>query len=150
MKAKQAVKNFTLLSMVVVGMSACSSTPESEKQPTQVAVVAPIVEETIVEEQKKVSSTVMNNGVIDIPVLEDATIFAEFSDELPAVINYFTHASEAQVIDFYQQEFGEVHSQDRRRGRLTLKYQEGEETMRVVISPQNNKRQVDIIIESKY
>lgn len=147
MRVKQAVKHFTLLSMIAVGLSACSSTQDIEEQPTQVPVVVePVIEEL---EEEEVFSTVINNGVIDIPVLDDAQVFAEFSDSLPAVINYFTQSSEAKVIDFYQQAFGEAYSQDRKRGRLTLQYQEGEEAMRVVISQQNKKRQVDVIIESK-
>ncbi len=150
MRVKQAVKHFTLLSMITVGLSACSSTQDIEKQPTQVPVVLePRIEEPVIEESEEVS-VVINNGVIDIPVLEDAQIFAEFTDALPAVINYFTQSTEAQVINFYQQTFGEAHSQERKRDRLTLQYQEGEEKMRVVISQQNKKRQVDVIIESKY
>ena len=150
MRVKQAVKHFTLLSMIAIGVSACSSTQEIAEQPAQAsAVVEPIIEEMLIEEPEETISAVINNGVIDIPVLEDAQIFAEFSDALPAVINYFTHASEAQIINFYQQAFGEAYSQERKRERLTLKYQEAEETMRVVISQQNKKRQVDVIIESK-
>ena len=148
MKVKQVIKHFTLLSMVAVGVSACSSTQEIEEQPTPAPVVlAPMIEEPVVEEPEVVSA-VINNGVIDIPVLEDAQIFAEFSDALPAVINYFTQSTEVQVINFYQQAFGEAYSQERKRDRLTLSYQEGKEKMRVVISQQNKKRQVDVIIES--
>ena len=154
MKIKQAIKHFTLLSMVAVGVSACSSTQNIEEQPPQAAVVLeamieePVIEESAIKKPEEVSA-VINNGVIAIPVLEDAQIFAEFSDSLPAVINYFTEKTEVQVIEFYQQAFSEVHSQERKRDRLTLKYQQGEEKMRVVISQQNNKRQVDIIVESK-
>lgn len=150
MKVKQTVKHFTLLSMIAVGISGCASTEPVEEKPTQAVVEAePAVVEPMVEEPKEPMSAVINNGVIDIPVMEDAKVFAEFSDELPAVINYFTNASEEEVIDFYQTAFGEPLSQERKRGRLTLKYQEAEEAMRVVISQQNNKRQVDIIIENK-
>lgn len=149
MKAKQAVKHFTLLTVMAIAVSACSSTQDIEDLPAQnTTVVEPIIEEPLIEESEKVISAVINNGVIEIPVLADAQIFAEFSDALPAVINYFTQSTEAQVIDFYQQAFGEANSQERKRGRLTLQYQEGEEAMRVVISQQNKKRQVDVIIES--
>ncbi len=154
MRVKQAVKHFALLSMVAVAVSACSSTETIEEQPTQAPVavepmiVEPLIQEPVIEEQKEVSA-VINNGVIEIPVLKDAQIFAEFSDKLPAVINYFTQSTEAQVINFYQQAFGEADSQERKRDRLTLQYQKGEEMMRVVISQQDKKRQVDIIIESK-
>ncbi|WP_019025984.1 hypothetical protein [Colwellia piezophila] len=153
MKVKQAVKHFTLLSIIAVAVSACSSTPEIEEQPVQKAVIVePVMEEEVIEvieEYEEVSSTVIDNGVIDIPVLADAQVFAEFTDSLPAVINYFTKSTEAQVIDFYQQAFGEAYSEVRKYGRLTLKYQQGEQTMRVAISQQDNKRQVDVIIESK-
>ncbi len=147
MKVKQAVKHLSLLSMITLGISACSSSPIIEEQPAQ---AAPVILEPIIEEPKKeeVVSAVINNGIIDIPILEDAQVFAEYTDALPAVINYFSHASESQVIDFYQKAFGEPLSQERKRGRLTLKYSEGLEAMRVVVSQQNKKRQVDVIIES--
>jgi len=151
MKVKQAVKHLTLLSIMAIGVSACSSSQDIEEQPAPVPEES-IIEEVIIEEviiEEEVVRTVINNGVINIPILEDAQVFAEFTDSLPAVINYFTNASEAQAIDFYQQAFGEADSQDRKRGRLTLKYTKGEEAMRVVISQQNKKRQVDVIIESK-
>ena len=148
MKVKQAVKHLTLLSLMAVGVSACSSTQEVEEVQEKPAQALTVME-PIIEEPEEVVSTVINNGVIDIPVLEDAQIFAEFSDSLPAVINYFTNASEEQVINFYQQAFGEPYSQERKRKRLTLQYQDGEEAMRVVISQQNKKRQVDVIIEAR-
>jgi len=154
MRVKQAVKHFALLSMVAVAVSACSSTEDIEEQPTQTPaavepiIVEPLIEESVTEVPKQISA-VINNGVIDIPVLKDAQIFAEFSDKLPAVVNYFTQSTEAQVINFYQQAFGTANSQERKRNRLTLQYNKGEEMMRVVISQQDKKRQVDIIIESK-
>jgi len=156
MRVKQAVKHFALLSMVAVAVSACSSTEDIEEQPTQAPVavaVEPIIAEPVnvepISEKSKQNSTVINNGVIEIPVLKDAQVFAEFSDKLPAVVNYFTQSTEAQVINFYQQAFGAADSQERKRNRLTLQYNKAEEMMRVVISQQDKKRQVDIIIESK-
>ncbi|MEW6992843.1 hypothetical protein AADZ84_01040 [Colwelliaceae bacterium MEBiC 14330] len=146
MRVKQAIKHLSLLSMITLGISACSSSPVIEEQPAQAAPI--ILEPSIAEPEEEVFSAVINNGVIDIPILEDAQVFAEFSDSLPAVINYFSHAGESQVIDFYRQAFGEPLSQERKRGRLTLKYAEGAEKMRVVISQQNKKRQVDVMIES--
>ncbi len=83
-----------------------------------------------------------------IPVIAEAKVFANLTDELPAVMNYFTVASEEQVIDFYQQAYGESTSHERKRGRLTLTYQQGEQSMRVVISTQADKRQVDVLVES--
>jgi len=84
---------------------------------------------------------------VSIPMMANAQVFADFTDDMPAVLNYFTAATEAQVIEFYQQQFGEAIAQERKRGRLTLSYQQEKRIMRVVISQQNNKRQVDVIIE---
>ena len=84
---------------------------------------------------------------ISIPMVENAQVFADFTDSLPAVLNYFTLATEEEIIDFYNQNFGESISQEIKRGRLTLIYSKENKTIRVVISQQNNKRQVDIIVE---
>jgi hypothetical protein len=157
MKAQPAVKQLSIISLMAFSISACSSNQEIK----QVAAEKPIVsqpiyvetvtaEETFYEESEpELISAVINNGIIDIPVLENAQIFAEFSDSLPAVINYFTSSAESQVIDFYKQAFGEAYSQERQYGRLTLKFTQAQEVMRVVISQQDNKRQVDVIINTK-
>jgi hypothetical protein len=88
------------------------------------------------------------NNVI-IPMLTNAQVFADFTDDLPAVLNYFTSASEEQITNFYQQHYSDAISQKRKRGRLTLTYQQKKHTIRIVISQQNKKRQVDVIIELK-
>lgn len=89
------------------------------------------------------------SDAISIPMLDNAQVFAEFTDEMPAVLNYFTLATEEQVVNFYQQQFNEPTSKERKRGRLTLTYLKGEQAIRVVVSQQNNKRQVDVIVEQK-
>lgn len=83
---------------------------------------------------------------INIKKIEDAQVFASFTDELPAVLNYFTKASEQQIIDFYISEYGEIKSQELKRKRLTLKFENNGQNIRVVISKQNNKQQVDVIV----
>ncbi len=87
--------------------------------------------------------------LINIPKVDDAQIFAEFTDKLPAVANYFTSATEVDVIAFYQAIYGEANSQERKRGRLTLYFSDEQHITRVVISQQNNKRQVDVLVENK-
>lgn len=82
-----------------------------------------------------------------IPLLDDAIVFANLDDALPAVVNYYTLASEQVIIDFYQLNFGEFLSQERKRGRLTLTFQMDDLLKRVVISEQSNKHQVDVIVE---
>lgn len=88
------------------------------------------------------------NSVV-IPMMTNAQIFADFTDELPAVLNYFTNATQEQIINFYQQHYGKSLSQETKRDRLTLTYQQEKHRIRVVISQQNRKRQVDVIIELK-
>ncbi len=90
-----------------------------------------------------------NTNSVVIPMITNAQVFAKFTDELPAVVNYFTRATQEQIIDFYQQHYGEFLSQEKKRGRSTLTYQHKKQRVRVVISEQNSKRQVDIIVELK-
>ena len=90
-----------------------------------------------------------NQQHVIIPMVSNAQVFANITDELPAVLNYFTSATEEKIINFYQQHYGEYISQERKRGRLTISYQQGEKNIRVVISQQNKKRQVDVIMELK-
>lgn len=85
---------------------------------------------------------------ISIAKLSDARVFADFTEKLPAVLNYFTKASEQEVVAFYQNNYGEVISQERKRGRLTLNFSAQQQTIRVVISQQNRLRQVDVIVEA--
>ena len=82
-------------------------------------------------------------------MISNAQVFANITDELPAVLNYFTSATEEQIIKFYQQHYGDYISQERKRGRLTLSYQHAKKAIRIVISQQNKKRQVDVIMELK-
>ncbi|SEL83566.1 hypothetical protein SAMN05216262_1259 [Colwellia chukchiensis] len=84
---------------------------------------------------------------VDIPVTEDARIFAQFNEQTPAVLNYFTTETEANVIAFYQKHYGEPKQRERKRGRLTLRYQQDSLKIRVVISQQNQLRQVDVMVE---
>jgi hypothetical protein len=155
MNVQPAVKQLTIMSLMTLSIAACSSNQVIEQSPsdktmiTESVSVEPVTVYETTYEEPEVISAVINNGIIDIPVLENAQIFAEFSDSLPAVINYFTSSAEPKVIDFYKQAFGEAYSQERKHGRLTLKYTQAEEIMRVVISQQDNKRQVDVIINKK-
>ena len=112
--------------------------------------------ETVVEaETKKVLPSTLkdpmpiaeNKANSYIPLFDGAIIFANIDDSLPAIANYYVQASEQEVIDFYQLNFGDAISQERKHGRLTLIYQVGDLAKRVVISEQNGKHQVDVIVE---
>lgn len=90
-----------------------------------------------------------NNEVFVIPYLADAKVFAEFTDELPAVMNYFTAHNEQEIILFYQEKFGNAISNEMKRGRLTLYFSHEDKQLRVVISPQGKQYQVDILLDKK-
>ncbi len=88
-------------------------------------------------------------NTVNIPIMENAQVFADFTNKLPAVIDYFTKADEDSVINFYQTKYGEALSQERKRGRLTLTFTNDTDNIRVVISTQNKMRQVDVLVEKK-
>lgn len=90
-------------------------------------------------------TTVEESSETIIPLMTDAKVFARFDQELPAVINYFTEESESAIIAFYQNHYGEPETQERKRGRLTLSYLQENSNIRIIISEQDNHRQVDII-----
>lgn len=85
--------------------------------------------------------------IVEIPKLDNAQVFADFTDGFPAVLNYFTQSTEAQIIEFYKKNYGKVVSKERKRGRLTLFFLQENQSMRVVISQQNNKHQIDIMVD---
>ena len=86
---------------------------------------------------------------IEIKQLANAQVFASYIDELPAVLNYFTVSSKQEIIIFYQKHYGEVISQELKHKRLTLKFKHNEHNIRVVISTQNNKQQVDVLVQKR-
>jgi len=83
---------------------------------------------------------------VSIEVMTDARIFAQYDSEIPAVVNYFTSKSEQNVIDFYRSKYGIPTSSNRLKGRLTQKFNHGNNYIRVVISQQDNFRQVDVMV----
>jgi len=94
------------------------------------------------------TSALCAEDIFDIPVIDDAIIFASFNDKTPAVINYFTSMNEKDIINFYKMSYGEISHQERKRGRLTLSFYPDDLAIRVIISKQNNKHQVDVIVDN--
>jgi hypothetical protein len=97
---------------------------------------------------ESIANETVKKTPVTIPQLEDAQVFSDFTDETPAVLNYFTLSTKKQVIAFYSLHFGEPVFQEIKQNYLTLIYQKAQQTVRIVISERSNKRQVDIIIES--
>jgi hypothetical protein len=87
-----------------------------------------------------------NDNGVSIDVMSDARVFAQYDEEIPAVINYYTKKSEQNVIDFYRGKYGSPSFSQRLKGRLTQKFMHDGKHFRVVISQQDNYRQVDVIV----
>jgi Skp family chaperone for outer membrane proteins len=83
---------------------------------------------------------------ISIEVMSDAKVFAQLDDEIPAVVNYFTKKSETNIVAFYEEKYGQAISSDRKRGRLEKSFTQNNYNIKVIISEQNNQRQVDVLI----
>jgi len=84
---------------------------------------------------------------ISIPKLDNAQVFAEFNDELPAVANYFTPSSQEEIVSFYKRQYGEVVQLDDKYGRLTYHFANNSQKIRIAISTQGEVQEVDIFIE---
>ena len=85
--------------------------------------------------------------VAELPILDNAKVFYQDKSALPYVTNYYTSNTETQIIDFYRTNLGEVVSQETKRGRLTLTFAKASFHYRVIVSQQNNMRQVDLIVQ---
>ncbi|WP_076419690.1 hypothetical protein [Colwellia sp. UCD-KL20] len=83
---------------------------------------------------------------VTIEVMNDAKIFAQFDDEIPAVINYFTTSNETSIVNFYEEKFGQAITSNRRKGRLEKSFVKDKHNINIIISEQNNFRQVDVLI----
>lgn len=81
-----------------------------------------------------------------IATMPDAVVFYQYSNKLPSVVNYFTAHSQQEIIDFYQEKYGSADSKELNRGRLTLYFSLEKTIIKVTISNQDGKQQVDIIV----
>ncbi len=82
-----------------------------------------------------------------VPLVNDAREFARLDTKLPAVLSYFTRQSMSQLQQFYQQQLGEPNNSEMVHGRLNLYYRLNQQQVRILISEQNDWRQVDIMVQ---
>jgi len=83
---------------------------------------------------------------LSIAVLDDARIFAQFDQEMPAVVSYFTSKTEIEVISFYSNIYGRPTSNELKKERLTLIFSNEQHNIRIIVSQQDKVRQVDILV----
>ena len=88
-----------------------------------------------------------NNIGSPIPVIAGAKVFAQYTDDMPKVVNYFTTHNEQEIIHFYQEKFGDALSSTVKRGRKSLVFHVNEQQLTVIISTQGKVRQVDAILK---
>lgn len=86
---------------------------------------------------------------IEIPMVTDAQVFSKFNDKYPAMVNYFTKDSFSEISSFYSEQFGSPISEQTVYGRLELKFDHMQQTIRVIVAKQKNHREVDVIVEEK-
>ncbi|KKO47404.1 hypothetical protein WG68_01920 [Arsukibacterium ikkense] len=82
-----------------------------------------------------------------VPLASDAREFARLDNKLPAVLSYFSKQSMSQLQQFYQQQLGEPSNSTMIHGRLNLFYRLNQQQVRILISEQNDWRQVDIMVQ---
>ena len=92
------------------------------------------------------SANATDTEKVTIEVMNDAKIFAQFDDEIPAVINYFTKSNETSIVNFYKEKYGQAITSNRRKGRLEKSFVKDKHNIKIIISEQNSFRQVDVLI----
>jgi len=94
-----------------------------------------------------VSLNVKADSFYQVPLTADAREFARLENKLPAVLSYFSRQSIAELQNFYQQQLGEPDNSAVVHGRLNLYYRVNQQQVRILISEQNDWRQVDIMVQ---
>lgn len=82
------------------------------------------------------------------PRPQDAREFARLDDKLPAVLTYFSRQSQQQLQQFYLDALGAPAEQKSRYGQLELVYVQAEQQIRLIISEQQDWRQVDMMVQA--
>lgn len=82
-----------------------------------------------------------------VPLSADAREFARLENKLPAVLSYFSKQSMPELQGFYRQQLGEPDNSVVVHGRLNLYYRVNQQQVRILISEQNDWRQVDIMVQ---
>tara|TARA_R110002126_G_scaffold33382_44_gene104644 strand:- start:20 stop:349 length:330 start_codon:yes stop_codon:yes gene_type:complete len=87
------------------------------------------------------------NSFYQVPLADDAREFARLEGKMPAVLSYFSQLSIAELQQFYQQQLGEPGRVSLIDGRLNLYFRVDQQQVRILMSEQNDWRQVDIMVQ---
>ena len=86
-------------------------------------------------------------GKYEIAIANNAEVFYRYSQNLPSVVNYFTELNEQEIVEFYQEKYGEFTNKAIKRDRLMLYFSHAGNDIRIIVSSQNKKRQVDVMLK---
>ncbi|MGP9801654.1 hypothetical protein [Rheinheimera sp. NSM] len=94
------------------------------------------------------SSNLAAQDFFQIPVASDAREFARLDNKIPAVLSYFSQQTEQSLRDFYIQRLGEPVNEQTLYGRQHLYFNVNSNQIRILISSQDDWRQVDIMVQN--
>jgi hypothetical protein len=93
------------------------------------------------------SLNVSAESFYQVPLTSDAREFARLENKLPAVLSYFSRQSMDELQSFYRQQLGDADNSAMVHGRLNLYFRVNQQQVRILISEQNDWRQVDIMVQ---
>ena len=94
------------------------------------------------------STTLQANDFYQIPIPAHAREFARLDSKMPAVLSFFSPQTETALRDYYVQQLGEPVSEQTLYGRQHLYFSVNNNQVRILISGQNDWRQVDIMVQN--
>jgi len=83
---------------------------------------------------------------VTVPLTEDAKVFAKYVEDYPVVVNYYSQASEQEIIDFYTEQYGPVMETINEKQRTRVIFMHEGKVATIIISAQGKAQQVDILI----
>ena len=90
-------------------------------------------------------TTTCPEAFLDIPVYYEASHCQVFASEPPASMSYHAKTGMEQMLSYYQSKLGAPQTQDKKRGRHILEFNDGNQI--IILSNDNAGTQVDILIK---
>lgn len=94
------------------------------------------------------SGLAVANDFYQVPIPADAREFARLDSKMPAVLSYFSQQTDNALRDYYVQQLGQPDNEQTLYGRLHLYFRVNNNQVRILISSQNDWRQVDIMVQN--
>lgn len=88
------------------------------------------------------------NDFYQVPLPADAREFARLDNKMPAVLSFFSQQTESSLRDYYIQQLGQPEMAQQHYGREQLYFTVNGNRVRILISSQDDWRQVDIMVQN--